>query len=208
MGSFEWMELQTLNGEIADARSRLVAARSSRNPRVARGLEGEIIAAEARRTRLLAHLTTHLAANPEPALDPTMAEGATPQPSLAAAEESLPDDTGAEEQSRAVADLNLADSAAAPAPAPQPDSVKGGLIVWEKLTPGDIARATDELGARRAETLARHAEELKGLEADRSEIESLEQAIDEFVRRFPPSAREPDIAMLGQEGDLRLQAHG
>ena len=208
MGSFEWMELQTLNGEIADARSRLVAARSSRNPRIARGLEGEIIAAEARRTRLLAHLTTHLAANPEPASDPTTAEGATPPPALAAVEETLREETGAEEQSRAVADWNLAEDAAAPAPAPQPDRVEGGLIVWEKLTPDDIARATDELGARRAETLARHAEELRSLEADRSEIESLEQAITDFVQRFHPSVREPDIAMLGQEGDLRLQAHG
>ena len=51
--------------------------------------------------------------------------------------------------------------------------------------------------------LARHAEELKALEAEQDEIEALEQAIAAFARK---SARQPeggDIVQLDEERDLR-----
>jgi hypothetical protein len=71
--------------------------------------------------------------------------------------------------------------------------------MWERLTPADLARATEELDLRRAETLQRHAAELRDLDADRAEIDRLEQAIDVFVRQF----HRPDA-----EGEVRLQAYG
>ncbi|HEV8679403.1 MAG TPA: hypothetical protein VGQ90_08515, partial [Stellaceae bacterium] len=87
MSSFEWMELQTLTSDIATARSRLTAARSSRNVGRARGLEEEIIAAEARRTHLLASITINLAATPETALArPKIGRAADPQQAAPAGE--------------------------------------------------------------------------------------------------------------------------
>src|SRR5205807_9162225 len=76
MGSFEWMELQTLTSDINMSRSRLAQARSSKDHRLIRVLEGEIAAAEARRDRLLAHITTHLADHSEPAADAVTAKPA------------------------------------------------------------------------------------------------------------------------------------
>lgn len=72
---------------------------------------------------------------------------------------------------------------AAPAPAPKAE-MKGGSTVWDQLTPGDLERAKNELGARRAETLARHAEELRGLDAEQSQLETLEQAIEMFLQKM------------------------
>lgn len=57
-------------------------------------------------------------------------------------------------------------------------------MAWNQLTPSDIERAKHELGVRRAEMLARHAEELKGLEGDQAQLEALEQAISAFAEKF------------------------
>ena len=56
--------------------------------------------------------------------------------------------------------------------------------MWNKLTPADIDRARQELERQRTETLARHAAELKSLEAEGVEVEALEQAIHTFMRKF------------------------
>jgi hypothetical protein len=60
--------------------------------------------------------------------------------------------------------------------------------VWDQLTPVDIERAKSELDARRAEMLARHAEELKGLDIDQTQLEALEQAIGAFLQKFSQPA--------------------
>src|SRR6266581_7597112 len=90
------------------------------------------------------------------------------------------------------------ETASAPEPAPPPkaregagsrpafakaDSVEGGTIVWDQLKPSDIARVKNEIGTRRAEMLARHAEELKELDAEQTQLETLEQAIEMFLRK-------------------------
>jgi len=46
----------------------------------------------------------------------------------------------------------------------------------------DIERVKRGLATRRAEILARHAEELKALEADESELDAFEKAIATFAR--------------------------
>jgi DNA invertase Pin-like site-specific DNA recombinase len=40
------------------------------------------------------------------------------------------------------------------------------FCMWEQLTPADIERAKQRLTAQRTETLSRHVEELKALDAD------------------------------------------
>ncbi len=65
----------------------------------------------------------------------------------------------------------------------KPDNREGGTTVWDQLKPSDIERVKDELGAQRAEMLARHAEELKELEAEQTQLKTLEQAIQMFLRK-------------------------
>src|SRR5579872_6264705 len=91
MGSFEWMELQTLTSDINAARSRLTAARANKDNRLIRVLEVEITEAEARRDRLLASITTNLAASGggtqnQPTASDTGAEEAPAVEEVAAAE--------------------------------------------------------------------------------------------------------------------------
>src|SRR5579863_5457033 len=210
MGSFEWMELQTLTSDITAARSRLAAARSRKDHRVIRVLEEEIAAAEARRARLLAHITTHLADATEPAPARATTAGADAHRAAEPVEEPLRVE-GANQPSRELVDPTLADGAASPG-VPEADSGEGGIIVWNQLTPGDIGRAQDELGVRRAEMLARHAEELKRLDGDQTQLDSLERAIDAFMQKFnassPEGVREAAIVALGNERELRLQGRG
>ena len=78
--------------------------------------------------------------------------------------------------------------------------------MWDQLKPSDIARAKAELGERRAEMLARHAGELKALETDQNQLETLEQAIDSFLRKFNPSP-EGAVVKLDQERELRQQGN-
>jgi hypothetical protein len=100
----------------------------------------------------------------------------------------------------------IASEVASPAAAPNADSVEGDTFMWDQLKPSDIARAKAELGERRAETLARHAEELRGLEGDQSLLETLEQAIDSFLRKFNPPSPEGAVVALDQERELRQQS--
>jgi hypothetical protein len=208
MDSFEWMELQTLTSEIATSRSRLSTVRSSKDHRLARGLEKEITAAEARRRRLLAQLTSDLAGATERAPHPEAIEGAEFGPALAPVEETLRHDAEGSHQSLEFADRIAGSGAASPASAPNADSVEGVIIMWDKLTPSDIERATQELGVRRNDMLARHAAALNELDADQAQLETLEQAIDAFVRKFNRSSPEGAIVTLGEERELRQQARG
>jgi len=49
--------------------------------------------------------------------------------------------------------------------------------MWDKLTAADIEHINHGLATRRSKMLARHAEELKVLEAEQTEIDNIEQAI-------------------------------
>ena len=78
--------------------------------------------------------------------------------------------------------------------------------MWDQLTPNDIERAKSELGERRAEMLARHAEELQGLDADQSQLETLELAIASFLRKFNAASPEAAVVKLDEERELRQQS--
>jgi hypothetical protein len=257
MGTYDWMELQTLTNDIAAARARLAAARATKDIGKARGLEEEIARAESQRDRLLAHITTNLVAGPEPAAkgqekNAKPIAGATAEPSLpAAAPENAPleaaeaeappaaavDAAAAPEEERqapvdaaaeaapakvpaaAVAELEpsiedalpetaepiAATGAPPPIPAPQAASAEGDKNMWDQLKPSDIERAKQDLVTRREEMLARHAEELQGLEADQTQLDTLEQAIAAFLQKFN-SPGGAGVVKLDAERELRQTA--
>jgi hypothetical protein len=60
----------------------------------------------------------------------------------------------------------------------------GDLTMWDKLTAGDIERIKRGFATRRTEMLTRHAEELRGLEAQQAEIDAVEKAIAVFTQKF------------------------
>jgi hypothetical protein len=65
--------------------------------------------------------------------------------------------------------------------------------MWIRLTPDDIERAKEQLAARRAEILARHADEIQGLDADEAQIDELAGLAEAFMRRFKDAAPAPAI---------------
>jgi hypothetical protein len=203
MDSFEWMELQTLASEITNARSRLGEARSRKDNRLVRALESAITAAEQRRARLVAHLTTHLAGQQPAAPD---RDEAGPAATAATLPEKPVSDTAPEPPPDDPAEPIAAAAAAATASAPEADAAEGETAVWEQLTPNDLERAKSELAARRREMLARHAEELKPLDADQAELDTLERAIEAFARKFRMPNAERGVVQLGEHRDSRLQA--
>ena len=207
MDSFEWMELQTLISDITASRTRLATARSGKDHRRARVLEAEIDAAEKRRAQLLLHITTQLAGAHDGAAHQAAPQGADLTRTVGPIAETSRDEAERERQPLDLVDRIVGEGGASPAAA-SADSAEGGIVVWDQLTPGDIERATNELGVRRADMLARHAEDLKRLDADQTELETLEQAIDDFVRKFNPAAAEPAVVELGDQREGRLQGRG
>lgn len=202
MSSFEWMELQTLASDIAIARSRLADARSVKDDRSVRVLEQEISTAEARRTRLVSHISSHVADNADAPLALGSIAGlglpsvGAVQASMEATERPDPESPGP---------LSM-DDVAQPEIVGRAADMEGGVTVWEQLTPQDIERAKSELDSRRDEMLARHAEELRSLDDDRSQLDGLEQAIAAFLQKFTPASAEASVVALDEERELRLRA--
>lgn len=207
MSSYEWMELQTLTSDIAASRARLAAARSAKDNRLARVLEQEIGEAERRRDLLLANITDQVAGQGEgsSAAEPGAMEAPLmPEPAAVAPEDDTPE-SPAPSPEPAAAELAVSHPAA-----PLAAATEGGSAVWDQLTPGDIENAKTELAGRRAEMLARHAEELKAVDTDQDQLDTLAEAIELFARKFklPAQSEGPnaDVVTLEQERELRLQS--
>jgi len=206
MSSYEWMELQTLTSDIAASRARLVAARSAKDNRLARVLEQEISEAERRRDLLLANITDQVASPTEGSAQAQAAADAPPtlEPVAVAA----PDNDVAD-QPTTLPDEPAAEVAVSHQAAPAAAQTDGGSAVWDQLTPGDIQSAKTELADRRTEMLARHAEELKALDVDQAQLDTLAEAIELFARKFKqpaqPEAPNADVVTLDQERELRMQ---
>jgi hypothetical protein len=60
--------------------------------------------------------------------------------------------------------------------------------MWDKVTSSDIEQAKHRVNLRRAETLSRHAEELKDLVTEQTEVDELADAIAAFVSKFDKGA--------------------
>jgi len=174
MNSFEWMELETLNSEIAHAQTRLAAARSAQNHVLTQLLQREIDEAAERRDQVLASITQGLGPSrqgvPHSGEDPAKAESREKPQSAKPAEQPA----SATGSARPAAPQSIEESI----------NTEGVAAMWDRLSVADIEQVKRGLTQRRAELLARHAEELKALEAEQSEIDNIERSIAAFARKF------------------------
>src|SRR5580765_8407129 len=92
MGSFEWMEVETLSSEITALEARLEAAKSRHNYGLVKVVKEQITAAQQRRARYLAHISTSLAESLDPSPPLETASDTRPQKE----EIAEPDQPGAE----------------------------------------------------------------------------------------------------------------
>ena len=136
---------------------------------------------------------------------PNPADSAPPDQPAAHSATPLPTEVNGRESIPEPADRIVARGPAPPATVPKAGSAEGGVIVWDQLTPDHIERAKRELAARRADILARHAEELKALEAEQTQLDTLEQAIQAFLQKFSKPADEAAVVALDQERGVRQQ---
>ena len=79
---------------------------------------------------------------------------------------------------------SLPESAVEVTPSARADNSHRTETGWDRLTLDDIERVKRALATRRADALARHAEELKKLDAEQAEIEAIELAINSFAKRY------------------------
>jgi hypothetical protein len=188
MSSYEWMELQGLINDIELSRSRLVEARRRGDRGRVRALGDEIEQAEKSRLALIAHISTNIVTIPGPASKATDGHGSRQgsAPIAKAVPKKTEEKPAAGEVARdpepTLRRKPREDAGSGPFSA-KDDSVEGETIVWDRLTPQDFQRVKDELGVRRGEMLARHSEELKELHAEQTQLETLEQAIEMFLRK-------------------------
>jgi hypothetical protein len=75
-------------------------------------------------------------------------------------------------------------SSAGSATSASADNSGGAQTGWDRLTLEDIEGVKRALATRRAEALARHAEELRKLNAEQAEIDAIELAINSFAKRY------------------------
>ena len=231
MGSFEWMEVETLSSEITALEVRLEAAKSRHNYGLVKVTKEQITAAQQRRARYLAHISTSLAESLDPSpLVETATEaqaiGEQDQPDAEFAGADTPDvqdelepDQPSDELADPVTQEVLEELAEPDQPSAElvepiatsgvastyAGTTDGATELWDRLTPTHIERAKHQLGIRRIEMLARHADELKAMDVDQSEIADLALAIDAFVEKFNLPSAASSVVRLDEQRD-RLQA--
>jgi len=221
MALYDWTELENLSGEIADSESRLAAARSTQNHGLVKLLERQISEAEKWRDRLLSQITARLTAPPGAPgrrRDTHPAEAEPQKPAEAEAKAKAPIVEAAVEAAAPSIEASVAPllepaieitptETGLPEPAPIAETLEGVATVWDQLTRADIERVKRELGLRRAELLSRHAEELRALDAQQTEIDTLEQTVDAFARKFNIAGGEVVVPFEGDRNS-RGQARG
>ena len=224
MALSDWTELENLSGEIADSESRLAAARSTQNHGLVKLLERQISEAEKWRDRLLSQITARLttptgAPGRRNETHPTEAKPQKPAEAKPQNSAETKPQNSAEAEAKSEAKAPIVEAAvelavavtptetALPVPAPIADKLEGVATVWDQLTRADVERVKRELGLRRAELLSRHAEELRALDAQQTEIDTLEQTIDAFARKFNIAGGEVVVPFEGDR-NARGQARG
>ena len=60
--------------------------------------------------------------------------------------------------------------------------------MWNNITPEDFEQAREQLELRREETLRKHAEEISALDAEQTDVETLDRMVTEFSRKFKIAA--------------------
>ena len=76
--------------------------------------------------------------------------------------------------------------------------------MWDTLSRADIEAARKQLQSRREEMSRRHTEELGAVETAQAEIETLDQLIDAFSKKFNNAAPEE----TGVNGEITSNAAG
>jgi hypothetical protein len=79
--------------------------------------------------------------------------------------------------------------------------------MWERITPADLRRAKSWLSLNRAETLSRHAEEIKRLDAQLQDIESFERVVAAFVEEYMNPEAVPEPAAVSDEEPTPTVGH-
>jgi len=198
MSKFEWMELETLSNEIAHTQSRLDAARTTKNLGLVHLLEREIADAAKRRAQVLSDITNGLsvgrAARPKPQLVTVAAH--QPEQPMAQPQPSAP--VVPQQSADRVNPLSLSTPVSLNDPPTNPDETNGVAAMWDKLTATDLDRVKRGLTTRRSEMLARHAEELRALEAEQTEIDVIEKAIAAFTQKFKLTSSAEGVPLEGE----------
>ena len=198
MSKFEWMELETLSNEIAHTQSRLDAARATKNLGLVHLLEREIADAAKRRAQVLSDITNGLGVRRAARSKPQLVTVAAHQPEQPVAQQ-LPSAPVVPQQSaERVKPLSLNE------PPTNPDETNGVTAMWDKLTATDLDRVKRGLTTRRSEMLARHAEELRALEAEQTEIDVIEKAIAAFTQKFKLTGSAEVVPLEGER--IQVQA--
>jgi hypothetical protein len=186
MSKFEWVQLETLSAEITHLQSRIGAARGTKNYGLVQLLETDLAAAMERRSRVLADISAGL----------SNASPAGTRPIGVPAQGRQPEEPQGKQERAGAIEANVSHRLPA-INSPETPSAKGDLEVWDKLTAADLEHVKSGVATRRAEMLARHAEELKPLEAEQAEIDAIEKAIAIFTQKFKITSAE--IVPLGGE---------
>lgn len=186
MSKFEWVQLETLSAEITHLQSRIAAARGTKNYGLVQLLETDLAAAMERRSRVLADISAGLSS----------ARPVGTRPIGAPAQGRQPEEPPGKQERAGSIETNVSHQLPATHSSETP-SATGDLEVWDKLTAADLERVKSGVATRRAEMLARHAEELKALESEQAEIDAIEKAIAVFTQKFKITSAE--IVALGGE---------
>lgn len=186
MSKFEWVQLETLSAEITHLQSRTGAARGTKNYGLVQLLETDLAAAMERRSRVLADISAGL----------SNASPAGTRPIDVPAQGRQPEEPQGKQERAGSIEANVSHQLPAIHSSETP-SAKGDLEVWDKLTATDLERVKSGVATRRAEMLARHAEELKALQSEQAEIDAVEKAIAVFTQKFKITSAE--IVPLGDE---------
>jgi hypothetical protein len=173
MSKFEWVELESLSAAVTHLQSRIEAARGTKNYGLVQLLEKDLAAAMVRRSRVLADITVGVSNAPR--------SGARPVEPLAHGPQ--PEEPDAKQERAGTIETHVSQNILS-ITSPENPSARGNLQMWDKLTAADVERVKRGVATRRAEMLARHAEELKALETERTEIEAVDKAIAVFTQKF------------------------
>src|ERR1700731_4722372 len=78
--------------------------------------------------------------------------------------------------------------------------------MWDRLKQSDLVEAKQQLRQRVDETRQRHAEEIRGLDNDVAEVETLNRLVDAFSEKFGTAPAAPAAAAKGNEAAARGNA--
>lgn len=186
MSKFDWVELESLSTAVTHLQSRVEAARATKNYGLVQLLEKDLAAAIERRSRVLADITAGISNAPQAGARPLKLPAQGPQP----------EEPDGKQEPAGSNETNVSHNPASTS-SPENRGKRGNLEMWDKLTAADVERVKRGVATRRAEMLARHAEELKALETEQAEIDTVEKAIALFTQKFKVGSAE--IVPLGGE---------